>query len=79
MLLHQAMTQKEICTGGHKKGERKLLQGVDESRKSCIIAIGSGESEPAGRHSRVEEASSQGKIKRRLEVDPIVRFFTSTG
>jgi hypothetical protein len=54
-------------------------RGLDGFGESCILANGSGVVEPAGHHSRVEEASSQSKIKRRPEVHPIVRFFTNTG
>jgi hypothetical protein len=59
--------------------KNNFWRGLDGFGKSCILANGSGVVEPAGHHSRVEAASSQRRIKRRPEVHPIVRFFTSTG
>ena len=57
-----------------------LGRGLDDSGKPGILAGGLGVDQAIqGRHSRVEEGSSQRKSKRRPEVDPIVRFFTSTG
>jgi hypothetical protein len=52
----------------HRKPQRPLkifVEGLDGIRESCILANGSGVVEPVGHHSRVEEASSQRRIKRR--------------
>ena len=68
-----------FCTESHRATEKNDCGGLDENRKVGILTNGSGVVEPAGHHSRVEEASSQRSNKRRPEVDPIVRFFTSTG
>jgi len=71
--------QAGFCTENHRATKNNYLKGLDEYRKVGILTNGSGVVEPAGHHSRVEEASSQRSNKRRPEVDPIVRFFTSTG
>lgn len=63
-----------------ENGKNKLLRGLDESRKARILTNGSGVAEPGrgitvGSKKRLPSAiTSEGQ-----EVDPIVRFFTSTG
>ena len=52
-------------TGLRISGKNNYWGGLDEKKKSGIVTNGSGVVEPAGHHSRVEEASSQRTIKRR--------------
>jgi hypothetical protein len=58
------------------------LRGLDESGKAGIVTDGLKALESRGLFRGItvgSKKSSQRKIKRRQEVDPIVRFFTSTG
>jgi hypothetical protein len=58
-----------------------LGRGLDEFRELAILIDGLGVDQAVAGASQSgrREGSSQRKIKRRPEVDPIVRFFTSTG
>ena len=69
-------TSQRICTSAVKKRKRG---GLTNPGILVYFQVAQGIGGLPGRHSRVEEASSQRNSKRRPEVDPIVRFITTTG
>jgi hypothetical protein len=76
--------ESSIFTGSlgfTQKPPNSLGRGLDESKELGILIDGLGVDQAVAGASQSgrREGSSQRKIKRRPEVDPIVRFFTSTG
>ena len=71
--------RETFCTEKHRVPKNSFGWGLTNKENLVYLQMARGVVEPVGHHSRVEEASSQCRIKRRPEVHPIVRFFTSTG